>query len=421
MARRSLSASLVDRASRSLDRPTAPRRHGLPRRSFLRRTTLAATALTVAPSDYVLRPRTAYAAVCRCQGQACPCGSTCCDGYTEFCCTLTGSNGCPPGTVAAGWWKVDGSGFCGGAPRYYMDCNAQCGGCGCTGGVCSGACSGTPCGCAGGDCNNRKWGCTRFRYGQCNQHLACVGPIVCRVATCTPPWVVDGSCTTASRTDNRTANHNRPCLEAPFGAFDGATDVGGAVRVQGWAIDQNLRDGVDILLYVDQSPAVASTASLPRPDVGAAYPYYGADHGFDVTIPTAPGHHTVCVLARDQGSRTLEFLAFTSVDVAGPIGSLDVVAPAPGRQAIDVDGWVLDPRDVTARRTVRVLVDGAEATRATTTFPRSDVAVVVPGAHPDAGFHVEVPAGPGSHEVCVDLLYEGDRAARLACAQVVVP
>ena len=60
----------------------------------------------------------AYAAVCNCQGQGCPCGSICCDGYTEFCCTLTGSNGCPPGTITAGWWKVDGSQFCGGAARY---------------------------------------------------------------------------------------------------------------------------------------------------------------------------------------------------------------------------------------------------------------------------------------------------------------
>ena len=81
------------------------------------------------------------------------------------------SNQCPPGSLLGGWWKVDGSGFCNG-PRYYMDCNAPCGGCGCGGsGVCSGGCSGTGCGCALGDCNNRKAGCIGFRYGQCNQQV----------------------------------------------------------------------------------------------------------------------------------------------------------------------------------------------------------------------------------------------------------
>ena len=37
----------------------------------------------------------------------------------------------PPGTLTGGWWKVDGSGFCGGGARYYVDCNAPCGPCGC--------------------------------------------------------------------------------------------------------------------------------------------------------------------------------------------------------------------------------------------------------------------------------------------------
>ena len=285
-SRSSMSTALLDRAVGGFSRR-------LDRRSLLRRSTFAATALVAAPADFVLRPRTAYAAVCRCQGQACACGSLCCDGYTEFCCTLTGSNGCPPGTVAAGWWKVDGSGFCGGAPRYYLDCNAQCGGCGCRGGICSGACSGTRCGCAWGDCNNRKSGCVQFRYGQCNQQIACLGPIVCRVVTCTPPWVFDGSCTTASRTDNNTANHTRPCLEAPFGGFDGVNDVGGAIRVVGWAIDQNRRDGVEARIFVDQRPMVTTMADLDRPDVGAAYPYYGPNHGFDITIDCEPGRHVV--------------------------------------------------------------------------------------------------------------------------------
>lgn len=211
-----MSRSLVRRATAILDRPIS-------RRGFLRRMTYAATALSVAPITYLLRPVTAQAAICSCSGQNCDCGSLCCDGYTEFCCSIYGENACPSGTVPAGWWKADGSGVCntegGPQPRYYIDCNvSDCGTCGCGGaGICSGGCQQTPnfsCGCANGDCGFRKASCTGFRYGQCNQNIACVGPIVCRVVTCTPPWVWDDSCTTTSATDNNTRFHNAPCLTA---------------------------------------------------------------------------------------------------------------------------------------------------------------------------------------------------------------
>ena len=118
-------------------------------------------------------PRRAYAAVCSCQGQSCACGSLCCDGYTEFCCAIYGVNACPPGSLTGGWWKADGSSFCGGAARYYMDCHKPCGGCGCGGGghLQRRAATAPPCGCGRGRCDHRKAGCTSFRYGNCNnQH-----------------------------------------------------------------------------------------------------------------------------------------------------------------------------------------------------------------------------------------------------------
>ncbi|MGB7861268.1 MAG: hypothetical protein WBM90_12285 [Acidimicrobiia bacterium] len=209
-----MSSTLVRRASEILDRPVS-------RRGFLRRLVYGATALTVAPMSYMLRPGTAYAAICSCSGQSCNCGDTCCDGYTEFCCSMYGENVCPTGTIPMGWWKADGSGICddqtGAKPRYYLDCNiADCGGCGCgSNGICSGACQEPDvytCGCGNGNCGYRKTACTGFRYGQCNQEVACVGPIVCRVVTCTPPWVWDDSCTTTSATDNNTRFHDAACL-----------------------------------------------------------------------------------------------------------------------------------------------------------------------------------------------------------------
>jgi hypothetical protein len=120
---------------------------------------------------------------------------------TAFCCTVHGSNTCPPGSFAAGWWKIDASPFCSGAARYIVDCNATC----------PTQCS---CRCASGTCDERRVCCNQFRYGQCNTQIACAGPVVCRVALCTPPWVWSPACTTTSRTDNRTLTHNAPCLPA---------------------------------------------------------------------------------------------------------------------------------------------------------------------------------------------------------------
>jgi hypothetical protein len=199
-----LTEDLTRRAAELVGRRTS-------RRGFLGRTALVGSALTVAGPTYVLRPGTAYAAVTKVSCGQCG-GGLCCDGYTEFCCHINpdGANQCPPGTLLAGWWKVDGSSFCMGTARYYMDCNRASPRCRCGG---SGACQDDPGACGCRDCQSRKDSCTVFRYGNCNNHIACVGPIVCRVVTCTKPWEIEPTCSQVPRTDERTRNHHRPCLE----------------------------------------------------------------------------------------------------------------------------------------------------------------------------------------------------------------
>jgi hypothetical protein len=201
-----MSTRLVDAAAQFLaDRTT--------RRGFLRRAAIVGSALAAAPAAYVLRPGSAYSAlITTCAN--CSSGSRCCGGYTEFCCAIHGVNTCPPGSVIAGWWRAEGSGYCDGGSRYYMDCNtADCGGCGCgSSGTCSDACVDCKCGCANNNCNLRKTCCVRFRYGQCNQDVACVGPIVCRVVTCVPPWEWDSSCIKSDARDDNTRFHDAACL-----------------------------------------------------------------------------------------------------------------------------------------------------------------------------------------------------------------
>ena len=75
-----------------LSRATEAVANRLDRRSFIGRSALVGSALVTAPTDLLLRPTSAYAAVCSCLGKSCDCGSLCCDGYTEFCCALYGAN-----------------------------------------------------------------------------------------------------------------------------------------------------------------------------------------------------------------------------------------------------------------------------------------------------------------------------------------
>ena len=203
-----MATTLVERASGFL----ATR---LSRRSFINRAAFAGSAVAVGSGvDLMLRPGTAYGAICSCGNPNCGCGSTCCAGFTDFCCAVNGGyNYCPTDTVMGGWWKADNSSYCGGA-RYYMDCNATCQ-CdtGCGGGwqFCDTGCDGTACGCGPDGCDSYMTGCLQFRYGQCNQDVACMGRIVCRVVACIPPWEIDASCTTVNAEDDGTAEQNVAC------------------------------------------------------------------------------------------------------------------------------------------------------------------------------------------------------------------
>ena len=163
------------------------------RRSFFTRAAVAGSALAVNPLNYVLKPGTAYAQT------TCGPGATCGEGWSVFCCTINnGQNACPPGSFVAGWWKADSSSYCGGGPRYIVDCNQMCG-------------EPCTCYCPTGTCDNRRTCCNQFRYGQCHQEITCAGPVRCRMVMCVPPWQFDATCTTASATDNRTGEHNAPC------------------------------------------------------------------------------------------------------------------------------------------------------------------------------------------------------------------
>ncbi len=232
--------------------------HRTSRRGLLARSAFGATALAVAPVAFTMRPISAHAAICSCADSSCGCNDLCCDGFSDFCCKLTGENLCPPDTVVAGWWKADGTGFCdvgdSARPRYYLDCNHLCDdGCGCGWtGVCPSSCTAADCRCLEG-CDSRSVDCTRFRYGQCSQDIACVGPIACRIVTCVPPWQWDGSCNDTPATDNSTGYHDRPCLH------DGFTDLAPNafyVEAVAWAVEQGITTGYSSDIFGPHEPVL---------------------------------------------------------------------------------------------------------------------------------------------------------------------
>lgn len=164
------------------------------RRSFIGAATLAGTAMALDPIGYLTKPQDAYASVCG------P-GAECSDGWSAMCCSINGGhNTCPPNTYAGGWWKADRSSWCGGAARYYIDCNAQPG-------------YHFTCHCNQTNCDHRYVACNIFRYGQCNTQIKGVTAVVCRQISCRPPWqIYPGHCGTSSATDNNTLLHSAPCL-----------------------------------------------------------------------------------------------------------------------------------------------------------------------------------------------------------------
>ncbi len=94
----------------------------------------------------------------------------------------------------------------------------------------------------------------------------------------------------------------------PHGSLDSAQPVAGQkgeLRLTGWAIDPKTVEPIRVHVYIDGKIAGVFTANSERKDVGAVYPAYGANHGFDVTVPgVATGKHQVCVYGINTGAGT---------------------------------------------------------------------------------------------------------------------
>ena len=276
-------------AQRAVDGVTGWLAKRTSRRGFLVRAGVVGSALAVDPTGYVLKPGTAYASVCGPDPYAY-------QGWTVFCATINnGVNACPPGSIAAGWWKMSGASLCGGGSRYIIDCNATCS-CSTPGsrpGICAPECQ--SCRCSTGpstSCDQRRVCCNQFRYGQCNTQVKQVGSVHCRVASCTPPWEFE-NCSTSTAVDQRTVNHNSSELPTRYTAImKRYIDLGENGSVLGASVYSEVSiSGGAYQRYqygrISWTPAAGSRETTGS--IGARYAALGAERskiGFPVSYPT---------------------------------------------------------------------------------------------------------------------------------------
>jgi hypothetical protein len=100
--------------------------------------------------------------------------------------------------------------------------------------------------------------------------------------------------------------------QSPFGYLDEIVVEDGVLTVTGWTADPDTADSIGAHLYVDDR-GVPAVANYQRDDVAAAYPEFGPNHGYEISIDVEPGEQTVCVYGINVGAG--ENIALACVDV----------------------------------------------------------------------------------------------------------
>lgn len=210
----------------------------------------------------------------------------------------------------------------------------------------------------------------------------------------------------------------------PFGSFDSLAVSGSVATAKGWAIDPDTSGPIAVRLTVGNTTSQVS-ANQNRADVGAAYPTAGPNHGFATKLTLPVGTSTVCATAVNNGIGGDAALGCRSVTIApplptenkAPIGNFESLGAA--KDSLSIGGWALDP-NVAGPIEVHIYVDGVGRSY-TANVSRPDIAAAYPGHGDKHGFTVQVPASPGSHQVCV---YAIDNAGvsnpTLGCRSVTV-
>ncbi|WP_291055614.1 hypothetical protein [Herbiconiux sp.] len=195
----------------------------------------------------------------------------------------------------------------------------------------------------------------------------------------------------------------------PNGAFDTAVAVAAGIQVTGWAVDPSSSNPVGVTVTVD-GVATAATADVRLDWIPALYPNAGVNHGFDTIVNASAGNHTVCVSKSngiDLGCKSVKVPSTTAM------GYLDVADGVVG--GVHISGWSLN-KAAGGQTYIWVDVDGSG-----TAYKVDKNLSWTPGLYPNIGnlhgYDRVIPAGPGTHRVCV----YGYASALLGCKTAYVP
>lgn len=207
---------------------------------------------------------------------------------------------------------------------------------------------------------------------------------------------------------------------SPVGFLDNVKGGVGSVTVEGWALDPDTFGAIDVHIYID-GYAQAHVANSPRKDIAAAYPGYGANHGYSLNLNVEKtGKREVCAYGINVGKGTNVHLGCKTVTVTSgnPFGAFDTATAGSGK--INVSGWAVDPNSQTPIG-VHVYVDNTGTALVANTV-RNDVAKIHPWYGNDVGFSADVAAGPGKHNVCAYAINvgAGKTNTHLGCKTVTV-
>jgi hypothetical protein len=217
----------------------------------------------------------------------------------------------------------------------------------------------------------------------------------------------------------------------PVGNYEEIRRAPGGVHLTGWTLDYDAADPIALHVYEGQccaNPRGAFTANISRPDVAAAFPGHGENHGFEVSIgsyPTTPVSKTYCGYAinggygnssPELGCRTLT----VSPNVEGNYEGIEAVSGG-----ARITGWTVDP-DVSDTTEVHVYEGNCCSTlRAflTANISRFDVGSTWPDYGNTHGFDAVVSLPPGYHTLCafgINVAGTAGTNKELGCRSVIV-
>ncbi|TFC27633.1 hypothetical protein E3O53_03215 [Cryobacterium sp. TMT2-18-3] len=197
-------------------------------------------------------------------------------------------------------------------------------------------------------------------------------------------------------------------VPAGQGSLDTVVGTWGGADISGWAVDFGTVQPSYIWVNVD-GVGSAYKADVNLPWINSLFAGAGADHGFKVKVPAAPGARKICAYGIYGG--VSELISCRTVTVPRGTGALDSATSVPG--GLVVSGWSADYTRPDSSF-VWVDVDG-NGSAYRTNKALSWLPGYLPGIGQNNGFEIRVPARKGSHRVCVS-----GAVAQLGCRTVTV-